>query len=80
MSQTAKLFMNGRSQAVRIPKEFAFEGITELLIRRDGQRLILEPARKSWLTLNKDTEPLGDDFLSARPDLFEIDPGRVELK
>ena len=80
MSQTAKLFMNGRSQAVRIPKEFAFEGITELLIRRDGQRLILEPARKSWLTLNEDTEALGGDFLSARPDLFKIDPERVELK
>lgn len=80
MSQTAKLFMNGRSQAVRIPKEFAFEGITELLIRRDGQRLILEPARKSWLTLNEDTEALGGDFLSERPDLFKIDPGRVELK
>ena len=80
MSQTAKLFINGRSQAVRIPKEFAFEGITELLIRRDGQRLILEPARKNWLTLNEDTEALGDDFLSERPDLFKIDPGRVELK
>lgn len=80
MSQTAKLFMNGRSQAVSIPKEFAFEGITELLIRRDGQRLILEPARKSWLTLNEDTEVLGGDFLSERPDLFKIDPGRVELK
>lgn len=80
MSRTAKLFMNGRSQAVRIPREFAFEGITELLIRRDGQRLILEPARKSWLMLNEDIEALGDDCLSERPDLFKIDPGRVELK
>ncbi len=34
MSQTAKLFMNGRSQAVRLPKEFRFEG-TEVLIRQD---------------------------------------------
>lgn len=80
MNQTAKIFMNGRSQAVRIPKGLAFEGITELIIRRDGQRLILEPAKKSWLTLNEDTEALGDDFLSERPDLFKIDSGRVELK
>lgn len=80
MSRTAKIFMNGRSQAVRIPKEFAFEGITELVIRRDGRRLILEPAKKSWLTLDDDTEPVGDDFLSERPDLFEISPDRVELK
>ena len=80
MSRTAKIFMNGRSQAVRIPKEFAFEGITELVIRRDGRRLILEPAKKSRLTLDDNTEPAGDDFLSERPDLFEISSDRVELK
>lgn len=80
MNQTAKIFMNGRSQAVRIPKGLAFEGITELIIRRDGQRLILEPAKKSWLTLNEDTKPVGDDALSERPDLFAIDPRRFELK
>ena len=34
MRQTAKVFMNGRSQAVRLPKEFRFEG-TEVAIRRD---------------------------------------------
>lgn len=79
MGQTAKLFKNGRSQAVRIPKEYAFEGVTELVIRRDGERLILEPAKKSWLTLNQETEPVGDDFLADRPDLFEIDPERVSL-
>jgi antitoxin VapB len=39
---TAKLFRNGRSQAVRLPKEFRFEG-QEVAIRRDGERVILEP-------------------------------------
>jgi virulence-associated protein VagC len=33
--KTAKLFKNGRSQAVRLPKEFRFEGTTEVVIRRD---------------------------------------------
>lgn len=84
MGRTATIFMNGRSQAVRIPEEFAFKGVTKVTIRRDGKRLIIEPAhgpvRKSWLTLDDDTEPAGDDFLSERPDLFEISPDRVELK
>lgn len=39
---TAKLFMHGRSQAVRLPKEFRFPG-TEVRVRRDGNRVILEP-------------------------------------
>ncbi|MCA1939784.1 MAG: antitoxin [Caenispirillum bisanense] len=40
--QTAKLFMNGRSQAVRLPQEFRFEG-EEVRIHREGNRVILEP-------------------------------------
>ena len=45
---TAKLFRNGRSQAVRLPKEFRFEG-TELSIRREGDAVILEPLRpRGW--------------------------------
>ncbi len=47
-STTAKLFRNGRSQAVRLPKEFRFQG-EEVAIRRDGERVILEPlGRRSW--------------------------------
>ena len=41
--KTAKLFSNGGSQAVRLPKEFSFEG-TEVLISRDGDRVVLEAA------------------------------------
>ena len=73
---TAKIFKNGRSQAVRIPKDFAFEGVIELTVRKVGQKLILEPVRKSWLTLNEESEPVGDDFLAERPDLFAIDESR----
>jgi len=44
----AKLFKNGRSQAVRLPKEFRFEG-DEVNIRRSGKRVILEAKkRQSW--------------------------------
>ena len=42
---TAKLFMHGRSQAVRLPKEFRFEG-TEVRVSKVGEKVILEPAEK----------------------------------
>jgi len=43
--RSAKLFWNGRSQAVRLPKELRFEG-DEVSIRREGERVILEPLRR----------------------------------
>ncbi len=49
-SRTAKLFKHGRSQAVRLPKEFRFPG-TEVRIRRVGQSVVLEPIEtdmKAW--------------------------------
>jgi antitoxin VapB len=51
MGATAKLFQNGRSQAVRLPKEFRFEG-DEVRIRREGDRVVLEPMKTDvagWL-------------------------------
>jgi antitoxin VapB len=46
METTAKLFKNGRSQAVRIPKEFRFKG-SEVKIRKEGNKVILEPLESS---------------------------------
>ncbi len=46
--RNASLFRNGRNQAVRIPREFEMEG-TEVVIRKDGDRLILTPIRKNRL-------------------------------
>jgi antitoxin VapB len=45
MSATGKLFMHGRSQAVRLPKEFRFEG-TEVRVSKVGDKVILEPVEK----------------------------------
>jgi len=45
MTATAKLFMHGRSQAVRLPKEFRFEG-TEVRVSKVGEKVILEPIQK----------------------------------
>lgn len=44
--QTAKLFRNGRSQAVRLPKEFRFEG-DEGYVRREGNSVVLTPKEKA---------------------------------
>ena len=69
---TAKLFMNGRSQAVRLPRKFAFEGISEVAIRKEGERVILEPVRKTWKSF-ADLERAGDDFMAERTDVMETD-------
>ncbi|MCZ8132965.1 MAG: AbrB/MazE/SpoVT family DNA-binding domain-containing protein [Steroidobacteraceae bacterium] len=56
--RSARLFRNGRNQAVRIPREFELPG-EEVLIHRDGSRLILEPApRRSLGALLASWEPL----------------------
>ena len=44
MTHRAKLFQNGGSQAVRLPKECRFEDQDEVLVHREGDRVILEPA------------------------------------
>ncbi len=44
MSQRAKLFQNGGSQAVRLPRDCRFEDQDEVLVHREGRRVILEPA------------------------------------
>lgn len=45
--QTAKLFKNGGSQAVRLPREFAFEG-DEVFIEKVGDKVVLTPVERSW--------------------------------
>jgi antitoxin VapB len=48
MADRAKLFKSGGSQAVRLPKEYRFQDSEEVLIYRQGRRVILEPIRRSW--------------------------------
>ena len=64
----ASLFRNGRNQAVRIPREFELVG-TEVLIEKDGPRLIITPIAKRHLAeIVSDWEPL-EDGLPEIPDL-----------
>jgi antitoxin VapB len=64
----ASLFRNGRSQAVRIPREFELAG-TEVLMNKEGDRLVLTPLRTNRLAdLLASWEPL-DDGLPEAEDL-----------
>jgi antitoxin VapB len=63
--RTAKLFKNGDSQAVRLPKEFRFAG-DEVLIKRVGSAVVLLPKAKSWDTLVESLDKFPTDFMSDR--------------
>jgi antitoxin VapB len=57
-----KLFRNGRNQAVRIPRELELPG-DEAILRKDGNRLILEPAPpRSLLAVLASLQPIDEDF------------------
>lgn len=60
----AKLFWSGRSQAVRLPKEFRFEG-DEVLISRHGDGVVLQPLPKGWGWLAKMPGAVDADWEAA---------------
>ena len=62
--QTAKLFWSGRSQAVRLPKEFRLPG-EQVRIRRHGSAVILEPLADDWSWLDAIAGHLDEDFAEA---------------
>jgi antitoxin VapB len=70
--RTAKLFKNGKNQAVRLPKQFEFEGIDEVIIKKEGDKIVLIPIRKTWLSY-ADLPLADDDFMLTRPSLMDDD-------
>lgn len=65
--KTAKLFLNGRSQAVRLPKEFQFKG-EEVYIQRHGDAVILIPHEKAWEVFIDGLNGFSPDFLETGRD------------
>jgi antitoxin VapB len=70
--KTAKLFKNGESQAVRLPKEFRFAG-NEVFIKRVGDAVVLLPKAKSWDTLIESLAKFPADFINDREQPAEAD-------
>lgn len=70
-----KLFKNGRNQAVRIPREFELPG-EDAIMRKEGARLIIEPAApKSLLALLTTLPALEEDFAP----IADLPPGEVDF-
>jgi antitoxin VapB len=70
-----KLFKNGRNQAIRIPREFELPG-EDAIIRKEGQRLIIEPAPpRSLLAVLATLATLDEEF----PPIEDAPPERLDL-
>ena len=63
--KTAKLFQNGKSQAVRLPREYRFEG-KEVLIKKIGESVILIPKKDYWVELFASLDNFSEDFMNDR--------------
>lgn len=63
--QQAKLFQNGQSQAVRLPKDFRFEG-DRVAIKRVGRAVVLLPYHEPWETLLDALAQFSPDFMDER--------------
>jgi antitoxin VapB len=92
MIATAKLFQNGKSQAVRLPREFRFEG-DKVYIRKMGKAVVLLPYDDPWCLFFDALEMFPEDFMAdgrqqpteqqVRPELdnlYEMDAGLEHLR
>ena len=65
-SDSAKVFMSGKSQAVRLPKKFRFtEGCDEVSVRQVGRHLILSPLYSDWADYWANSTRPSDDFVES---------------
>jgi antitoxin VapB len=72
---TAKLFQNGSSQAVRLPKEFRLPGEVVKIFHR-GNQVVLEPLELTWDSLFKSLDEFPEDFMEDgrnQPDMQKRD-------
>jgi antitoxin VapB len=73
LERRVRLFRNGRNQALRIPRDLELEG-DEAILRKEGDRLIVEPVRKGrLLALLSTMEPLDESFPDIDAELPPLD-------
>jgi antitoxin VapB len=68
MHRKAKIFMNNRSQAVRLPKDFQFN-VQEVFIRKEGSEVVLSPRPSDWSSYLADATRASDAFMEGVEDL-----------
>ena len=77
---TAKIFMNGKSQAIRLPKKFRFKDGEEILIKKIGESVILCPKDKAWenfLACEPIDDSVGEAIEEIRKDYVHIEREEV---
>ncbi|MEE8058059.1 MAG: type II toxin-antitoxin system VapB family antitoxin [Pseudomonadales bacterium] len=65
MKHIAKIFMNGRSQAVRLPKDFRFD-CDEVFVRRQGDDIIISPKKQTWDDFFDQESAFDEEFMNDR--------------
>jgi antitoxin VapB len=68
LARKAKIFMNNRSQAVRLPKDFQFK-VEEVFIRKEGSEVVLSPRPSDWSTYFSEAPVASAHFMSDIEDL-----------
>jgi antitoxin VapB len=68
MQRTARIFMNNRSQAVRLPKEFQF-ATSEVFIRKQGDEVVLSARPQDWSAYLASEAVASDEFMQGVEDL-----------
>lgn len=68
MQRKAKIFMNNRSQAVRLPKEFQFD-VQEVFIRKEGSDVVLSPRASDWSSYLTEGPVASESFMEGIEDL-----------
>lgn len=76
-TSTAKVFMSGRSQAVRLPQEFRFTS-TEVAIRKVGESVVLSPLYEDWDDYLANAPRVDDDFVEVMARREEPPPEKRE--
>jgi len=77
MTETAKIFITGRSQAVRLPKNFRFKGKEVYIKKENGKVILSEKPQKTWAEIFKEFK--GDPDFSVHRELLNDKPRKVNL-
>ena len=77
MADTAKIFISGRSQAVRLPKEYRFKGNEVYIKKEKGKVILSEKPQKTWAEIFNDFQ--GDPGFSVRREMLKDKPRKVIL-